>query len=304
MRSSGEHRRLGQNLAALIISQLVAKGLPQDSVLGTEAELLRGFGVSRGTFREALRQLEWQGVVKAYRGAGGGLRVSRPSGFVPMFMLKVYFELARMDQVAMRQALRALQRAMEHPANTGGNEILALLTRAVDGQFVAAIDRRQERAGRSPKLSERVAYRLTLEIEDRDLKPGDALGRESELIERMKIGRGVLREALNLMELNGFIETRRGAGGGIYVGEPSADFTIYVARVHLALASTDGTVASAQRLLLDACEEAGLAESCEQGPGNAMAAAARTFADRTHNPVLQILMRIFERYWENFRPEV
>lgn len=64
-----------------LISRL---GLQPGDRLHTEAELAELFGVSRSTVREALRQLEQEGVVHAVQGQGrfisasGSLRVERP----------------------------------------------------------------------------------------------------------------------------------------------------------------------------------------------------------------------------------
>ena len=306
MTSSGGHKRRGHELAAQLISMVVADAVPAGSMLGTEPELMARFGVSRGTFREAVRQLEWQGVVTAARGAGGGLRVARPGIFVPMFALKTYFELARIDPRAMRRALRIVQRAIAQLRAESGDEtpdgILEFMARAADGQFGAAIDRARERGFGESKLSERTAYAITLEIEDRDMRPGDPLGREPELLKRLNVGRGVLREALNLMEINDVIEVRRGAGGGIFVGTPTPDFAIDAVCVHLAIASDPVAVAAAQRGLFLANADKGFPAGPRAMSPDALAAAARDAANREHNPVLAIFMRVFEHYWRSFPP--
>ncbi|HMO74616.1 MAG TPA: GntR family transcriptional regulator [Sphingopyxis sp.] len=302
MTSLGDHSRRGRELAARIIAQVVADALPAGSMLGTEPELMARFSVSRGTFREAVRQLEWQGVVTAARGAGGGLRVAAPGIFVPMFALKVYFELARVDPVAMRRALRIVHRAIVESGVDAPDGILEFMARAADGQFAAAIDRTRERGARESKLSERTAYAITLEIEDRDMRPGDAIGREPELLERLNVGRGVLREALNLMEINGVIEVRRGTRGGIFVGTPTADFAIDAACVHLAIASSASAVAAAQRGLFLANGDKGFPAGTRAPSPDALAVAARTAANRERNPVLAIFLRVFERYWRDFHP--
>lgn len=51
--------------------------LAAGSRLGTEQELIRRLGVSRGSFRQAVRCLERNGVARSCRGAGGGLMVAR-----------------------------------------------------------------------------------------------------------------------------------------------------------------------------------------------------------------------------------
>jgi DNA-binding FadR family transcriptional regulator len=58
------------------------------------------------------------------------------------------------------------------------------------------------------------------EVADRGLEPGDNIGAESWLIERYGVARGSLREALRLLEAQGAVEMRRGAGGGALVSLP------------------------------------------------------------------------------------
>ncbi|MDG4667916.1 GntR family transcriptional regulator [Mycobacterium sp. 236(2023)] len=52
--------------------------LAEGESLGTEAELVERFGVSRPTLREALRILEAEGLISILRGVLGGVAVHRP----------------------------------------------------------------------------------------------------------------------------------------------------------------------------------------------------------------------------------
>jgi DNA-binding FadR family transcriptional regulator len=54
----------------------------------------------------------------------------------------------------------------------------------------------------------------------RGLEPGDHLGAESWLLEQYGVARGSLREALRLLEAQGAVEMRRGAGGGAIIARP------------------------------------------------------------------------------------
>jgi GntR family transcriptional regulator, transcriptional repressor for pyruvate dehydrogenase complex len=71
-----------------------------------------------------------------------------------------------------------------------------------------------------PKVASEVARRLMREAAERGLKPGDHLGAESWLLERYGVARGSLREALRLLEAQGAVEMRRGAGGGALIARP------------------------------------------------------------------------------------
>lgn len=65
--------------AARIVDDVAALGWPVGHVLGSEAELLERYDVSRAVFREAVRLVEHQQVARMRRGPGGGLIVSEPS---------------------------------------------------------------------------------------------------------------------------------------------------------------------------------------------------------------------------------
>lgn len=71
-----------------------------------------------------------------------------------------------------------------------------------------------------PKVAAEIARRLMREAAERGLEPGDHLGAESELIERYGVARGSLREAFRLLEAQGAVELRRGAGGGAIMARP------------------------------------------------------------------------------------
>ena len=67
-------KQVAEELRSLIITG----GLDEGDLLGTEAELLDRFDVSRPSLREALRILEAEGLISVLRGALGGVVVHRP----------------------------------------------------------------------------------------------------------------------------------------------------------------------------------------------------------------------------------
>ena len=71
--------KLAMVVARQIENQVVALGWPVGEVLGSEAELLDRFGVSRAVLREAVRIVEHTGAARMRRGPGGGLVVSAPN---------------------------------------------------------------------------------------------------------------------------------------------------------------------------------------------------------------------------------
>jgi DNA-binding FadR family transcriptional regulator len=74
----GDPRRLGEVLAEQIEDEIIANGWPVGTVIGSEVELLERYGVSRATFREAVRIVDFHGVASMRRGPGGGLVVAVP----------------------------------------------------------------------------------------------------------------------------------------------------------------------------------------------------------------------------------
>jgi DNA-binding FadR family transcriptional regulator len=73
-------RRRGSDRVAEQIQNAVSAGtLAVGDRLPNERELGRLFGVSRATIREAVRQLETEGMVEVRRGVTGGTFVSQPN---------------------------------------------------------------------------------------------------------------------------------------------------------------------------------------------------------------------------------
>jgi GntR family transcriptional repressor for pyruvate dehydrogenase complex len=81
-RKRGQPRRrekpqqIADELHQLIVSGKLAEG----HSLGHEPELVKRFGVSRPSLREALRILEARGLISVVRGRGGGVVVHEPDG--------------------------------------------------------------------------------------------------------------------------------------------------------------------------------------------------------------------------------
>ncbi len=69
----------------------------------------------------------------------------------------------------------------------------------------------------------RVAEEIKQWVVERDLKNGDKLPNESEMIKQFAVSKGTVREALRILDAQGLIVTKTGPGGGSIVGEVSAD---------------------------------------------------------------------------------
>ncbi len=67
---------------------------------------------------------------------------------------------------------------------------------------------------RRDKTSEVVARAIVRRVQQEGLERGARLPPEAEMIQDYRVGRGTLREALRILEVNGFITLKPGPGGG------------------------------------------------------------------------------------------
>jgi GntR family transcriptional repressor for pyruvate dehydrogenase complex len=72
---------------------------------------------------------------------------------------------------------------------------------------------------KSDKVSQHIIDQIRNAIFEGRLKPGDKLPTERELIEKFKVSKATLREALRSLEVLGFLEIRKGVFGGPFVTE-------------------------------------------------------------------------------------
>ncbi len=117
------------------------------------------------------------------------------------------------------------------------NPDLGKAARAVDGV-------------RAHKLSHLVADRLRHQIINSELKSGDSLPAENELLEAYKVSRPTLREALRILESEALIEVSRGSRTGPTVLGPSIERVAqYASQVLVARGTTLADVHAARAYL-------------------------------------------------------
>jgi GntR family transcriptional repressor for pyruvate dehydrogenase complex len=75
---------------------------------------------------------------------------------------------------------------------------------------------------RAPKTGELIATHLRRQIVRGELRPGEGLPSESQLMEQYGVSRPTLREAFRILEAEALIMIRRGARGGAQVVAPDA----------------------------------------------------------------------------------
>lgn len=129
---------------------------------------------------------------------------------------------------------------------------------------------RQPTIVRSKKVADLVASRLRRMIADGELKEGDWLPTEAELVTDLGVSRPTLREAFRLLEADGLVQIRRGPPGGAQVTRPGPETAANLFGLILTLSGTT---------LLDVYE----ARMTIEPP------AARAMAELGHNDGLEAL---------------
>jgi GntR family transcriptional repressor for pyruvate dehydrogenase complex len=80
---------------------------------------------------------------------------------------------------------------------------------------------------KSEKVSDGIIAQIRDAILSGELKPGDKLASEKELITEFGVSKATMREALRVLEAMGLLEIRKGIAGGAFVAEVSMRTTIH-----------------------------------------------------------------------------
>jgi GntR family transcriptional regulator, transcriptional repressor for pyruvate dehydrogenase complex len=131
-------------------------------------------------------------------------------------------------------------------------------------------------AVRSPKTAELVARTLRRMVVDGQLKDGDFLPHEAELITHFQVSRPTLREAVRVLESERLVEVRRGSRTGAKVRVPGAEIVARPAGLLLALSGASLADVMAART---AIEPAAAKMLAEDGSAEAHAELARLVDD-------------------------
>lgn len=86
---------------------------------------------------------------------------------------------------------------------------------------------------RGDKVAQAVARSIMRKIRTEELKPGAHLPSEAQMLKEYGIGRGSLREALRILEVNGLIWLKPGPGGGPIVGSVQSEHFGQMATLYL-----------------------------------------------------------------------
>ncbi|MBS1200855.1 MAG: hypothetical protein H6R27_1533 [Proteobacteria bacterium] len=121
--------KAGLRLAYRITAQVRRQSLEVGRAIGAETDLIARYGVSRAVFREAVRMLEFFGVVEVRRGKEGGLVVARMDASGTVGSALLYLSFAGIDPAGTRALLRQFRVA---GASRAANPALALFERVLE----------------------------------------------------------------------------------------------------------------------------------------------------------------------------
>src|SRR5690606_4504666 len=96
-----------------------------------------------------------------------------------------------------------------------------------------SLEPRQRPYKRGDKVAQAVARSIMRKIRTEGLEPGAHLPSEAHMLKEYGIGRGSLREALRILEVNGLISLKPGPGGGPIVSGAQPDHLGHLATLHL-----------------------------------------------------------------------
>lgn len=132
--------KLASRVADQIIREIAREGWPVDSVLGSEADLLERYDISRAVFREAVRLLEHLGVATTRRGPGGGLVVTAPSTTAVVQSFLVYLTYSAMSLGDLFEARQSLEGSIARLAAERADEAQIAALRAQVAEDMARED--------------------------------------------------------------------------------------------------------------------------------------------------------------------
>ena len=126
-----------------------------------------------------------------------------------------------MDRSASHRPPQA-DRIANLPAIVGTDSTSAALSDVTGSRRVRSGESLVRPGAPKPKAAVLVAKRIVAQVERLRLGPGDKLPPERVMQEEYGVGRSTLREALRLLELQGFLSLKTGPGGGPVIRQPSS----------------------------------------------------------------------------------
>jgi DNA-binding FadR family transcriptional regulator len=102
-------QKLAETVAHQMITNIAASGAGIGDLVGSEADLLERYDVSRAVLREAVRLLEYHSVARMRRGPGGGLVVTAPDATASIDAVAIYLDYERVGIDDLRVVREVLE---------------------------------------------------------------------------------------------------------------------------------------------------------------------------------------------------
>lgn len=109
LRTPRKRRKRSEQVAMEIVREIVSQDLGCGDKLPQEGEMIKRYGVSRSSLREALRMLEVQGLISIRTGPGSGTEVGSVNPSSLSGVLALYLQMARADLGQLLFAWRAVE---------------------------------------------------------------------------------------------------------------------------------------------------------------------------------------------------
>jgi DNA-binding FadR family transcriptional regulator len=139
-KNDARSRKLSEIIAAQLMEEIRSRGWPVGESLGTEADLMARFKVSRATMAEAVRQVERYGAAVMRRGSGGGLVVTNSARTALSRTISTYLELTNVSVAEQYEATRLIEtESVKAAAQRVTEEQIAAL-RLATGKLAASED--------------------------------------------------------------------------------------------------------------------------------------------------------------------
>ena len=204
--------KIAEQIAARLRRRIIRGELREGESLPTEPALLREFGVSRPTLREAFRVLESEMLIRIHRGAHGGARVQAPNGEVAarytghilqyrgvtmhdVFEARAIFEPRCVALLAQRRTdddLKKLRDCLDRDERTSGTDTAAITAMHVEFHSLLI-----ELAGNETLA---LLNEMLHQINDRVAAESVEFASEQHLDEAWVEGRGFHRRVIELIE--------------------------------------------------------------------------------------------------------
>ena len=151
---------------------------------------------------------------------------------------------------------------------------------------------------RPKKMADLVAQRIRRQIVRGELRDGDWLPTEPELMERFGVSRPTLREAFRLLEADSLVRVRRGPPGGAQVTVPGPEAAAPIVSMLLALRQTTAEDVYAARMVIEPPAVRWLAEHGSDADHDALAAELERVEAALDGPFGTATVRFHQRLVE------